>query len=122
VKADAEVLALVNRERGTAGCAPLAADDRLAAAARAHAVDMSANDYFSHVSQDGRSFVDRSKAKGYPDPAAENIAKGQRTAEEVMRAWMDSPGHRANILDCNLKALGVGFTAKGYYWVQDFGR
>jgi len=121
-KVDARVLALVNDERATAGCDPLAPDDRLTAAAQAHAADMSANDYFSHVSQDGRSFVDRSKAAGYPDPAAENIAKGQRTAEDVMRAWMDSPGHRANILDCDLKTLGVGFTAKGHYWVQDFGR
>ncbi|PWW54273.1 CAP domain-containing protein [Actinokineospora spheciospongiae] len=121
-KADARVLALVNDERATAGCDPLAPDDRLTAAAQAHAVDMSANDYFSHVSQDGRSFVDRSRATGHPDPAAENIAKGQRTAEDVMRAWMDSPGHRANILDCDLKTLGVGFTAEGHYWVQDFGR
>ncbi|TQM78876.1 uncharacterized protein YkwD [Saccharothrix saharensis] len=122
--AEAKVLELTNAERAANGCPALAADDRLAAAARAHSADMAANNYFDHVSQDGRSFVDRVKAAGYPAPGAENIAAGQRTAEAVVKGWMDSPGHRANILNCKLKALGVGMArggSYGIYWTQNFG-
>ncbi|OLR91558.1 CAP domain-containing protein [Actinokineospora bangkokensis] len=120
--ADEAVLALVNEERAKASCAPVSLEPRLTAAAQAHSDDMSAHDYFSHVSQDGRTFGQRIEAQGYPSPAAENIAKGQRTPAQVMEAWMGSEGHRRNILDCDLKTLGVGFTLDGYYWVQDFGR
>lgn len=122
--AEARVFELTNAERATHGCPALAADDRLAAAARAHSADMAARDYFDHVSQDGRSFVDRVKAAGYPSPGAENIAAGQRTPEDVVKGWMDSPGHRANILNCGLKALGVGLArggSYGRYWTQNFG-
>ncbi|MFJ6671512.1 CAP domain-containing protein [Actinosynnema sp. NPDC091369] len=122
--AEAKVVELTNAERAANGCPALTADDRLAAAARAHSADMAANNYFDHVSQDGRSFVDRVKAAGYPSPGAENIAAGQRTAEAVVKGWMDSPGHRANILNCKLKALGVGMArggSYGIYWTQNFG-
>ncbi|MFC6094260.1 CAP domain-containing protein [Saccharothrix lopnurensis] len=122
--AEARVVELTNAERAAQGCPALAADDRLAAAARAHSADMAARDYFDHVSQDGRSFVDRVKAAGYPSPGAENIAAGQRTAEAVVKGWMDSPGHRANILNCKLKALGAGMArggSYGIYWTQNFG-
>ncbi|WP_233815504.1 CAP domain-containing protein [Saccharothrix sp. S26] len=122
--AEARVVELTNGERAAHGCPALAADDRLATAARAHSADMAANNYFDHVSQDGRSFVDRVKAAGYPAPGAENIAAGQRTAEAVVKGWMDSPGHRANILNCKLKALGVGMArggSYGIYWTQNFG-
>ncbi|WP_424188648.1 CAP domain-containing protein [Actinokineospora sp. G85] len=80
--------------------------------------DMAARAYFSHTSQDGRSFAARITAAGHPSPAAENIAKGQRTAADVMRAWMASPGHRAHILNCDHRGMGLGHT----YWVQNFGR
>ena len=122
--AEAKAFELTNAERAANGCPALAADDRLAAAARAHSADMAAQDYFDHVSQDGRSFVDRVKAAGYPAPGAENIAAGQRTAEAVIKGWMDSPGHRANILNCKLKTLGVGMArggSYGIYWTQNFG-
>ncbi|MEV8437805.1 CAP domain-containing protein [Actinosynnema sp. NPDC051121] len=122
--AEAKVVELTNGERAAHGCPALAADDRLAAAARAHSADMAARNYFDHVSQDGRSFVDRVRAAGYPSPGAENIAAGQRTAEAVVKGWMDSPGHRANILNCKLKALGVGMArggSYGIYWTQNFG-
>ncbi|WP_106615681.1 CAP domain-containing protein [Saccharothrix carnea] len=122
--AEAKVVELTNGERAAHGCPALAADDRLAAAARAHSADMAAQNYFDHVSKDGRSFVDRVKAAGYPAPGAENIAAGQRTAEAVVKGWMDSPGHRANILNCKLKALGVGLArggSYGWYWTQNFG-
>ncbi|MFD7660070.1 CAP domain-containing protein [Actinosynnema sp. NPDC059797] len=122
--AETRVFELTNAERAAQGCPALAADDRLAEAARAHSADMAARNYFDHVSQDGRSFVDRVKAAGYPSPGAENIAAGQRTAEAVVKGWMDSPGHRANILNCKLKALGVGMArggSYGIYWTQNFG-
>ncbi|MFD1152438.1 CAP domain-containing protein, partial [Saccharothrix hoggarensis] len=122
--AEAKVVELTNAERAAHGCPALAADDRLAAAARAHSADMAAQDYFDHVSKDGRSFVDRVKAAGYPQPGAENIAAGQRTPEAVVKGWMDSPGHRANILNCKLKALGAGMArggSYGVYWTQNFG-
>lgn len=122
--AEAKVVELTNGERAAHGCPALAADDRLGAAARAHSADMAARNYFDHVSQDGRSFVDRVKAAGYPSPGAENIAAGQRTAEAVVKGWMDSPGHRANILNCKLRALGVGMArggSYGIYWTQNFG-
>ncbi|GLZ42986.1 hypothetical protein Acsp05_66100 [Actinokineospora sp. NBRC 105648] len=117
-----QVLAITNDERAKAGCAPLAIDARLNAAGQGHSEDMAAQNYFSHTSLDGRTFVDRAKAAGYPSPGAENIAKGQRTAAQVMSAWMGSSGHRANILNCGLKTMGLGFVANGFYWTQVFGR
>ncbi|WP_447007645.1 CAP domain-containing protein [Saccharothrix isguenensis] len=122
--AEAKVVELTNAERAAHGCPALSADDRLTAAARAHSADMAARNYFDHVSQDGRTFVDRVKAAGYPAPGAENIAAGQRTAEAVVKGWMDSPGHRANILNCKLKTLGAGMArggSYGIYWTQNFG-
>ncbi|MGB3444348.1 MAG: CAP domain-containing protein, partial [Actinophytocola sp.] len=116
-----EIVSLVNSFRGEAGCGPVTADSQLAAAAQAHAEDMSRRDYFSHDSLDGRSFDERIRNAGYPSPGAENIARGARTAERVMQLWMDSDGHRRNILNCDLKTLGVGLERDGFYWVQDFG-
>lgn len=119
--ADDAVLAIVNAERRRADCAPVALDARLTAAGQKHSEDMSENDYFSHTSRDGRSFVDRAKAEGYRSPGAENIAAGQRTPEQVMEAWMNSSGHRANILNCDLKKMGLGLDTDGFYWTQVFG-
>jgi uncharacterized protein YkwD len=117
-----KVVNLVNAERGKVGCRPVNVDQRLVMAAQLHSDDMSANNYFSHTSLDGRTFDQRIKAAGYPNPAAENIAKGQRSAEQVMSAWMNSSGHRANILNCGLATIGVGLDTDGWYWTQDFGR
>ena len=120
-----QILSRVNAERAKAGCKAVVLDPRLAAAAAGHAQDMATNNYFSHTSKDGRSFVDRIKAQGYPVPRSENIAAGQPTVTAVMDAWMASSGHRANILDCSAVAMGAA-SAKGgsygIYWVQDFGR
>ncbi len=113
------VVDLTNAERAAAGCPPVAFDARLTAAAQLHSEDMVAQDYFSHQSLDGRSPWDRAKAQRYPNPGAENIAKGQASAEDVMRAWMDSPGHRANILNCDLREIGVGVADRT--WTQVFG-
>ncbi|MCE3553030.1 CAP domain-containing protein [Pseudonocardia sp. RS11V-5] len=118
----AEVVALTNRARAEAGCAALTTDARITRAAQAHSDDMAARDYFEHDSPEGRSFADRVAAAGYPAPGAENIAMGQRTAQAVVQAWLDSPGHRRNIEDCSLTTIGVGLSTDGYYWTQDFGR
>ncbi|MDQ3576223.1 MAG: CAP domain-containing protein [Actinomycetota bacterium] len=120
--ASQDVLTITNNERGKAGCPALTLDDRLTKAATDHSVDMARNNYFSHTSQDGRTFVERAKAAGYPNPGAENIAKGQSTPEAVMDAWMKSAGHRENILNCGLKTMGLGLATDGYYWTQLFGR
>lgn len=122
---EARVLEITNTERAANGCGALVFDERLAAAARGHSVDMATQDYFDHVSKDGRTFVDRIRAAGYPSPGAENIAAGQPTAEAVMKGWMESKGHHDNIVNCDLKALGVGVAKGGsfrIYWTQNFGR
>ncbi len=120
-----EVLRLTNLERAKVGCGALRWNARLASAAQAHSTDMRDNGYFSHTSPDGRTAFDRIKAAGYSyHQAAENIAAGQPTAAAVVKAWMGSAGHRANIVNCGLKDLGVGYAkggSYGSYWTQDFG-
>jgi uncharacterized protein YkwD len=122
-KAEDVVIRLTNQERAKAGCPALRMDSRLRTAARLHSKDMATQNYFSHTSLDGDSFVDRIKQAGYPNPGAENIALGYQTAAAVMQGWMNSDGHRANILNCGLRAIGVGvfFGPKGPAWTQDFG-
>lgn len=118
-----EVVRLTNQVREEAGCGPLRVDSALREAARAHSSDMAESGYFDHNSQDGRSPWDRMRDAGYDSPGAENIAKGQRTPREVMYSWMTSEGHRRNIVNCDLKAIGVGvaLSGDGPYWTQDFG-
>jgi uncharacterized protein YkwD len=117
----AQVVALVNDERAKAGCDPLAEESHVTKAAQDYSDQMSAGNFFSHTSPDGTTFDQRIKIAGYPKPGAENIAKGQTSAAQVMDSWMKSEGHRANILNCSLKKIGVGVTTAGWYWVQDFG-
>jgi uncharacterized protein YkwD len=116
-----QVVALANDARAAAGCGPLRVDARITAAAQAHSDDMAANGYFSHDSLDGRSFADRLLAAGYPSPGGENIAQGQRSAQSVHQAWMNSSGHRANILNCGFTTIGVGVNQTAWTWTQDFG-
>jgi uncharacterized protein YkwD len=115
------VIELTNAARGKAGCPALAADERLDAAAQVHSDDMVARDYFAHTSPDGTTFVDRARAAGYPLPGGENIARGPRSPAEVVSGWMDSPGHRANILNCEFTAIGVGLHEGAWVWTQVFG-
>nr|CTQ92152.1 hypothetical protein [Kibdelosporangium sp. MJ126-NF4] len=115
-----EVVALVNKERD-GKCAALGVDDRLTTSAQKHSSDMAARNYFSHTTPEGTSFDKRIKAAGYPSPGAENIAKGQRTAKQVMDSWMNSDGHRTNILNCSYKKIGVGVDTNGFLWTQNFG-
>ncbi len=119
---EGQVVTLTNAQRARAGCGPLRVDARLVTAARGHSADMAARGYFEHDGPDGRTFVDRETAAGYPDPGGENIAMGQQSADEVMTDWMSSDGHRRNILDCSFTAVGVGLDTRGMYWTQDFGR
>ncbi|MBD0842019.1 sigma-70 family RNA polymerase sigma factor [Streptomyces sp. TRM68416] len=117
----AQVLALVNAEREKAGCGPVTSDDRLARAAQLHSEDMSQNDYFDHTGLNGSTFADRATAQGHPSPGAENIAQGQPTPEAVMESWMNSPGHRQNILNCSLTTMGLGVVDDDWTWTQVFG-
>jgi uncharacterized protein YkwD len=116
------VVAATNAERKDAGCDPVTLDSRLSAAAQGHAADMAANDYFSHTDQDGADSSDRMHDAGFGGSrTGENIAYGQETAAEVVATWMGSSGHRHNILNCAYDRIGVGYDARGDYWVQDFG-
>ncbi len=115
-----EVITLTNQRRRDAGCGDLAPDGRLTRAAQAHASDMNEKGYFDHVSRDGRRFEQRVRAAGYPRPGAENIAKGQTSASQVVREWMASPSHRSAMLTCAFTTIGVA--RSGNYWVQEFGR
>jgi uncharacterized protein YkwD len=124
---EAQVLALVNKERASAGCGTLRSNTILVSVARAHSKDMAVHGYFDHSSQDGRSPFDRMRAAGYSGGLmGENIAAGQSTPAAVMNAWMNSPGHRANILNCGYKVIGIGVAKVSgspyrIYWTQDFG-
>ena len=119
--AQAQVVSLTNAERQQAGCGPLTTDGSITAAAQAHASDMAARGYFEHTNPEGVTFDQRIRNSGYARPGAENIARGATTAEVVVDMWMNSPGHRANILNCDLRTIGVGLDRDGFYWVQDFG-
>ena len=89
--------------------------------AREKSADMSKNKYFSHTSPTLGSPFDQMKANGIQyKAAAENIAMGQRTAAEVVKGWMESPGHRANIMNGTYTHIGIGYDANGNYWTQQF--
>ncbi|MCZ2806416.1 CAP domain-containing protein [Modestobacter sp. VKM Ac-2983] len=120
---EGQVLALVNAERAAAGCTPVSADAGLATVARAHSADMRDRGYFSHVDPEGLDPFARARAAGLGHARAENIAAGQPDATAVMAAWMTSPWHRANVLDCDLRTLGVGVAtgSGGPWWTQLFG-
>lgn len=118
-----EILRLVNRQRAQNGLAALTLSDKLCELASRKAEDMAANNYFDHTSPTYGTPFDMLRQFGVSyRSAGENIAAGQRTPEEVMNGWMNSPGHRANILSANYTELGVGVAAgpKGLYWVQLF--
>ncbi|MFK8907918.1 CAP domain-containing protein [Streptomyces sp. YS-3] len=121
--AAATVVSLVNQQRAQAGCSPLKADASLAALATAFSDDMAARGFFDHTDPDGKSPWDRAAKAGIGNLGGENIARGQADAKAVMEAWMNSPGHRANILNCDYKTLGVGvhLGEGGPWWTQDFG-
>lgn len=116
-----EVIRLVNEIRVKNGLNPLTADWELSRVARYKSQDMKDNNYFSHNSPIYGSPFDMIKNFGISyRSAAENIAKGQKTPQAVMNGWMNSSGHRANILNSSYKKIGVGYVASGNYWTQMF--
>ncbi|MED3729000.1 LysM peptidoglycan-binding domain-containing protein [Priestia filamentosa] len=116
-----EVVKLVNAERAKAGLQPLQVDNEVAKTARLKSQDMHDNHYFDHNSPTYGSPFDMMKQFGITYKAAgENIAQGQQTPAEVMKAWMNSPGHKANILSSKYTHIGVGYVKDGNYWTQQF--
>jgi uncharacterized protein YkwD len=118
-----QVVDLVNQERAKAGCKALAIDDKLMLAAQRHSQDQADHQTMSHDGSDGSDVGDRLDRVGYSWRAyGENVAWNQRTPAAVMDAWMNSSGHRANILNCSFTEIGVGVArSNGPYWTQDFG-
>ncbi|MEU8760959.1 CAP domain-containing protein [Streptomyces sp. NPDC048659] len=121
--AEAEVVRLVNAERAKVGCVPVRSDAELAALAGAFSADMAARNFFDHTDPDGLTPWARAEKAGVSGLGAENIARGQVDAAAVMKSWMASDGHRANILNCDYRTLGVGvhLADGGPWWTQDFG-
>ncbi|GHK04651.1 membrane protein [Streptomyces sp. Y2F8-2] len=121
--AEAEVLKLVNQERAKVGCSPVTPNGPLRKLAEAFSEDMAARNFFDHTDLDGKDPWQRAAVLGITDLGGENIARGQATPQDVMDAWMNSPGHRANILNCDFTTLGVGvhLGSGGPWWTQDFG-
>ncbi|MGW2860595.1 sigma-70 family RNA polymerase sigma factor [Streptomyces sp. NPDC001205] len=119
-----DVLALVNSERAKAGCSALTTNSQLYSAALKHSENMAAQNFFDHTDPSGAGPGERITAAGYQwSTYGENIARGQADAAAVMDSWMHSPGHRANILNCAFKEIGIGvhYGSGGPWWTQDFG-
>lgn len=124
-----ELLDAVNRERAVHRVAPVHASPILERAAQGHADDMLARGYYAHESPDHTMVLGRTREAGYvADVVGENIAKGQRSVEEVMAGWMESPEHRKNILNPMFTEAGFGIAlgkmpdGDDVLWVQVFGR
>lgn len=115
------VVELTNAERTKQGLPALQIDNELSKVARIKSEDMQKNNYFDHNSPTYGSPFDMMKKFGISyKSAGENIAQGQRTPEEVVQAWMNSAGHRANILNNGFTHIGVGYVESGNYWTQQF--
>ncbi|MGE6731589.1 sigma-70 family RNA polymerase sigma factor [Streptomyces sp. NPDC059900] len=119
-----EVTRLVNAERAKSGCGAVTLNSKLGDAAQGHSDDMAERDFFDHTNPDGKDPGDRVTAAGYRwTTYGENIAAGQRTPAAVMDSWMNSSGHKANILNCSFKEIGIGYRqgSGGPWWTQNFG-
>lgn len=141
VSVEQRITDLTNEQRRQQGCAvALVLSPQLSAAASAHSRDMALHDLFSHTGSDGSTMTSRAVAAGYTyTRLAENLAAGQSSPEEVVAGWMSSPGHRANMLNCALREIGVGYYEQSddqsnvrldtgaisgpyrHYWTQDLG-
>ena len=118
---ESEVVRLVNEERAKKGLSPLTQDWQLSRVARYKSQDMKDLNYFSHTSPTYGSPFEMMKSFGISyRTAGENIAKGYSTPEAVVKGWMNSPGHRANILNSSYTHIGVGYVVAGSYWTQMF--
>ncbi|HEU4347836.1 MAG TPA: CAP domain-containing protein [Actinoplanes sp.] len=125
---EAQLMSLIvtktNQVRHAAGCDLLDVDQELVVASVRQSDYMADTGTFGHIGRDGSTFVTRAHAAGYAQPSGENIAWGFQTADEVMAAWMASPPHRSNILNCGARSIGTGvrYAADGTpYYTQVFG-
>ena len=119
-----EVVTMTNQRRAQHGCQPLAVSLDLTIASIRQSLYMARTGQFSHVWRDGTTFLARSRAAGYQRPSGENIAWGYQTAADVMEAWMNSPHHRQNILNCDARSIGTGvaYAETGLpYYTETFG-
>jgi uncharacterized protein YkwD len=119
-----KVVEITNQKRAAAGCGTVKVNTKLARAARLHSQDQAEHNNMSHTGSDGSSPWQRSERAGYTNAIGENVAMGYRTPAAVMDGWMNSDDHRANILNCDAKAIGVGlaYASDGSpYWTQMFG-
>lgn len=118
---ESQVHQLTNQERSKYGLRPLSWNSQLRAAAINHSIDMARMQRMSHTGSNGSDVSARVKAQRYSySMIAENVAAGQRTPQQVVSSWMNSPGHRKNILNPNLTEIGIGHT--NGYWTQVFGK
>ncbi|MDF2789867.1 MAG: hypothetical protein K0S80_2965, partial [Neobacillus sp.] len=116
-----QVIDLTNAQRTKNGLPALKHDTQLSGVAQKKSVDMAQNNYFSHTSPTYGSPFDMMRDFGVTyKSAGENIAQGQRTPQEVVNAWMNSEGHRKNILSANFTHIGVGYEKSGNHWTQMF--
>jgi uncharacterized protein YkwD len=123
-----QVVDLVNQERSSRGLTSLTKNSALSNAAQGYSQYMADKNFFSHTGPDGSTFITRDKSAGYTSYKylGENIAAGQQSPKEVMTGWMNSEGHRKNILKPEYREIGVGYVKKsgtmyGTYWTQEFG-
>jgi uncharacterized protein YkwD len=119
-----QVITMTNQQRAANGCDELAVDQELTVASVRQSWYMARTGRFSHVWRDGSTFVTRARSAGYRQPSGENIAWGYPTAAEVMAAWMASPHHRENILNCGARSIGTGvvYAVDGIpYYTEVFG-
>jgi len=122
-----EVIALTNQQRAQYGLPPLNRVQTLMNAAQGHSLDMATNNFLGHTGSDGSSPGERITRAGYPWRAwGENVAAGQATAADAVAWWMNSPIHRASILNATYRDIGVGYaynpwSSYGHYWTQVFG-
>lgn len=128
------VLSAINAARAKAGCPALRMNPKLMAAAKSHARAMAEQNFFGHAGKDGSRFSSRIKRQGYSyRAAAENIAAGQSSVSQVVGGWLNSAGHRRNILNCGMRETGIALVYQPddkpmrgsryplrYYWVQVF--
>lgn len=127
-----EVLRLTNRQRGKAGLEPLTLSSKLTKVAQSHSIDMAQNDFMGHTGSDGSDLGDRLGDRNYLFAwANENVAAGYATPREVIKLWLNSPPHRANLLSSNATELGLGYKFLAndtgtfnynHYWTLVFGR
>lgn len=116
-----QVITLVNEIRAQNGLSPLSENWQLSRVARYKSQDMADRNYFSHTSPTYGSPFQMMQQFGITyRTAGENIANGYSTAQAVVNAWMNSPGHRANILNASYTQIGVGYVADGHHWTQMF--